>query len=357
MKKDKLKALVYSPYWDTLGGGERYLLGVIKYFQSRNYAVHIPWPDENLKKRLVDRFGISTENIFIDTDAFEVISTGYKFDKWRCFRRFETTFWLSDGSIPILFSKKNYLHFQVPFADLRITIPDQIKLTRVSKIIFNSEFTKKVLVKNFDDKKCRVVYPPVTMFSPEKKKEKIILNVGRFGSPTHPKKQQVMVEAFSKLPADTRKGWKLVLAGGYMGEQEYIRKLRDKGKNIKLEIITNPRFKELQSLYAKSSIYWHAAGYEVDEKTNPEGVEHFGITTAEAMSAGCVPVVINKGGQREVVNSTCGYLWNTIPQLIKMTSELIKSPKKMAILSKRSMERASKFDDQHFMKRLDEVLR
>ena len=40
--------------------------------------------------------------------------------------------------------------------------------------------------------------------------------------------------------------------------------------------------------------------------------EHFGITTVEAMAAGCVPVVIDKADQREIVRHvTDGYRWTT----------------------------------------------
>ena len=52
-------------------------------------------------------------------------------------------------------------------------------------------------------------------------------------------------------------------------------------------------------------------------------MEHFGITTVEAMAAGCVPVVINKAGQREIVeDGVSGFLWNTWGELKDRTQLL-----------------------------------
>ena len=74
-------------------------------------------------------------------------------------------------------------------------------------------------------------------------------------------------------------------------------------------------------LYGKSSIYWHATGYGED---NPKKFEHFGISTVEAMAAECIPVVINLGGQPEIVEqSVNGFLWNSIPELKKFSLKLV----------------------------------
>ncbi|MBU4190339.1 MAG: glycosyltransferase, partial [Candidatus Thermoplasmatota archaeon] len=61
-----------------------------------------------------------------------------------------------------------------------------------------------------------------------------------------------------------------------------------------------------------------AAGFGVDEEKEPEKVEHFGITTVEAAAAGCVPVVIRKGGQPEIVKEGInGLLWEKEEELIE----------------------------------------
>ena len=47
-------------------------------------------------------------------------------------------------------------------------------------------------------------------------------------------------------------------------------------------------------LYRDAKIFWHAAGMKSDETIYPELAEHFGISTVEAMSAGCVPVALRR---------------------------------------------------------------
>jgi hypothetical protein len=58
---------------------------------------------------------------------------------------------------------------------------------------------------------------------------------------------------------------------------------------------------------------WHATGYGFDAEQYPAKQEHFGMTTVEAMSAGAVPVVLNTGGQREIVtHGDDGFLWGEL---------------------------------------------
>jgi glycosyltransferase involved in cell wall biosynthesis len=76
----------------------------------------------------------------------------------------------------------------------------------------------------------------------------------------------------------------------------------------------------LLALYRKASIFWHAAGFGADENSRPEALEHFGMVTVEAMSAGCVPIAIARGGQLEVVeHGVSGFLWNDLNELKALT--------------------------------------
>lgn len=71
----------------------------------------------------------------------------------------------------------------------------------------------------------------------------------------------------------------------------------------------------------------HAKGLFVDEEKSSDLLEHFGITTVETMSAGCVPIVINRG-QPEIVKEGTGYVWYTLEQLARYTEEFAKDSKK-----------------------------
>jgi len=85
--------------------------------------------------------------------------------------------------------------------------------------------------------------------------------------------------------------------------------------------------------------------------------EHFGITTAEAMSAGCVPMVINAGGQPEILgDSGGGYLWGTPEQLIEAVRHyLALSPQEASQMSSAAGTQAETFGHRAFFSRAIEL--
>ncbi|MFH1656622.1 MAG: hypothetical protein ABH956_02505, partial [Candidatus Nealsonbacteria bacterium] len=101
-----MKAAIYNPYLDTLGGGERYSISFAKILKEKGYEVFVQWKDLSIKEKLEERFGISLKGINFIPD----IKRGDGYD---------SCFWVSDGSIPALKARKNYLHFQVPFKDVK----------------------------------------------------------------------------------------------------------------------------------------------------------------------------------------------------------------------------------------------
>ena len=91
--------------------------------------------------------------------------------------------------------------------------------------------------------------------------------------------------------------------GTTTGSKSAVESLRKKTAGSKIEILTDSEFETLQTYYSKAKIYWHAAGFGEDLEKHPDRAEHFGMSTVEAMSAGCVPVVFAGGGQLEIVQS------------------------------------------------------
>jgi len=184
-------------------------------------------------------------------------------------------------------------------------------------VIVNSQFTKSVIDKEFYIN-SHVVYPPVQLVKAGKK-EKLILSVGRFEPTINIKRQDILIQAFRKLSPELP-GWRLALIGGSHNDQ-WLSKLQKLAGNLPIDFYPNIKHSNLTQLYSKAKIYWHAAGYGVDQDKTPELVEHFGITTAEAITAGCIPLVVPKGGQVEILPSS-NYHWNTISQLITLTKKV-----------------------------------
>ena len=341
-----MKAGIFNPYLDTLGGGERYTLSFAKVLLDAGYQVDLQWKSKDIVKLLEKRFNFSLDKINIVDD----IKRGDGYD---------LCFWVSDGSIPLLRSRKNILHFQVPFHDVKgDTLMNKMKLFRINKIICNSNFTKKFIDEEFGVNSV-VIYPPVMVDQIKpKRKENTILNVSRFSTLLQSKHQDVLIECFKKLFDSGMKDWKLILVGGSeVGNSGYTDTLRKMTEGYPVDIIESPGFSVIKDLYGKSKIFWSASGFGTDEDANPESVEHFGITIVEAMAGGAVVVAFNAGGHKEIIkNGENGFLWNDESELLNITSEIIKDRAKLRDISQKAVGDCVDFSYAKFQDNIKKLL-
>lgn len=219
-----------------------------------------------------------------------------------------------------------------------------------------SEFSR-YWIEKYWHKQCELITPPVNVedFQPLEKKNQI-LSVGRFFTGSHSKKHLVMVNAFKEMVDEGLKEWELHLAGGTtpgMDHKEYLQEVLAGAEGYPITIHSNIAFKDLVKLYGESAIYWHASGFGEDEEKEPIKFEHFGITTVEAMASGCVPVVIGKGGQPEIVShGENGYLWLTIDELQSLTFKLIQDPELRKQMAEKSEAESQLYDKVNFKENL-----
>jgi glycosyltransferase involved in cell wall biosynthesis len=339
-----MRAFIYSPYLDSLGGGERYMLTAAWVLSKNGYTVDV-YGDESIKLKATERFGINLEGI--NFTAKNSKGEGY-----------DMCLWLSDGSIPLLHARSNLIHIQMPFRDIGgRSLLTRMKLIRIKDVIVNSHFTKKYIDSEFGID-SRVLYPPVdvSQFKP-KHKDNIILYVGRFSQLTQSKHQDVLIKAFSKLSSQLS-GWKLILVGGTeVGVGDYIERLTESAKGFDVAIIQKPPFSFLKVMYGRSKIFWSAAGYSENEKTHPERMEHFGMTVVEAMSAGCLPIVYNGGGHPEIVKEAInGFLYSSINELVSKTIKIINNKKQFNEIVKVNKEKIADYSVSAFETRFLEIL-
>ena len=202
-----------------------------------------------------------------------------------------------------------------------------------------------------------ILHPPVRLPEPTSEpKENLILSVGRFATTGHTKKQLEMLTTFRDLRASLPAGWHYSCVGGLNempDDQAYFEHIRSLGEPHQINVRANIPRAELRQLYSRASIFWHAAGYGDDSEAHPELAEHFGLTTVEAMAAGCVPVVINKGGQPEIVqHGISGFVWSTLDELKQFTETLSNNDQLRAQMSERARERAADFSRNACVERL-----
>jgi len=341
-----MRAAIYNPYLDTLGGGERYSMAFAKALSQNGYKVDVQWRNEKIKKILEERFGMDLRGIKVVKDTKK--GDGYDF-----------YFWVSDGSIPLLRARRNFLHFQFPFTGVSgRSLLNKMKLFRIEKVICNSYFTKSFVDEEYGCESI-VIYPPVDVDKfKSKRKENMILYVGRFSQLEQAKNQDILVSAFKKLFKAGYKDWKLVLAGGVeVGVDDYIEKLKESAKLFPIEIIESPTLSQLKELYGKAKYFWSASGFGIDERKEPKKVEHFGITVVESMAAGCVPIVYNAGGHKEIIaDDYNGYLWNNTRELLGKTKRLIKDTKLTKQISLEAKEGSKVYEYRRFEAEIYKIL-
>jgi glycosyltransferase involved in cell wall biosynthesis len=229
----------------------------------------------------------------------------------------------------IHFPVKSYSYI-IPIKAVASYLNNQYKYS-YRDFLSNSQFTNKYLKEywNIDGK---VVYHPTNINEDTldlSGKDKQIIIVGRI-VPDKKIKEMMQVFIESKI---YNTGYRLVVLGNVSSEYMwYYKEIKDLIENHDaISLKTNVNSIELKKYYLDSTIFWHGKGFNVEE-TNPLDMEHFGMTTVEAMSCGCIPIVINKAGQTEIVqHGISGFLWNSLDELVAFTLTTINNSEKETI--------------------------
>lgn len=357
-----MKICFYSPYIPKhAGGGEKHLLDVAL-VAAKKHQVVIAIPEE--KESDIPEI-VSKYEEFMGTSLSDIqfvkapLQNGTILKKLVWTAGFDALYYVTDGSLFFSLARKNYLHIQIPLQLDKSSIIERLKLKNWSHINTNSEFTKKVIEKSWHVHVDTVLYPQVQV--PKKlikEKDKVILHVGRFFKHLHAKRQDILVDIFRRLTErhpKVTKGWKLILVG-QVEDQKYFEELQAQAKGLPIEFVPNATHSQLEEYYKKAAVYWHATGFDVDEEKNPEKVEHFGITTVEAMAHSVVPVVLAKGGQPEILGELGTELsWSTREQCLTITAELLKNKQYYQTIQQAAFKRAFLFDSTLFVAKVEEL--
>jgi glycosyltransferase involved in cell wall biosynthesis len=236
-------------------------------------------------------------------------------------------------------------------------------LDSYDRVLANSAFTRR-WIRAWWDRDSGVLYPPVTLRpAPAGAKGPVVLSVGRFFAAErgHSKKQLEMVGAWRALldrPAARRvidaEGWRLHLVGGCSpADRAYLDEVRAAAEGLPVDLHVDAPGTELDALYHQASVYWHAAGLGEDEQAHPERMEHFGITTVEAMSAGAVPVAFAAAGPLEAfTDGVEGRHFRSVDGLVEATEALLTDPDGRARMAAAATARAEEFGMDAFTERL-----
>ncbi len=195
---------------------------------------------------------------------------------------------------------------------------------------------------------CAIVPPPALNDARPGEKENLIAVVGRF----HALKQQPQVVRAFRRVADRLPGWELVCLGGLSDDSEgrdYFRSVQEAADGGPVRLVPNASRGELQELLARAKLFCHAMGAGNDEQRTPEWSEHFGLSTVEAMAAACVPVVVGRGGQPEIVrHGQEGLLWQDWDELGEMLVRLAADDASRRRMAEAAVARAREFGRDRF---------
>jgi glycosyltransferase involved in cell wall biosynthesis len=168
-------------------------------------------------------------------------------------------------------------------------VGNSIKKMGNVKILCNSNYTS-VRVKWYWNKDSETVYPPVSIGDfnlGDTEPREGVVSIGRF-SPEKDHLSQLYIA--QRLPGLT---FRICGSASTPYYKHWYDMLRTKAKELNLENVEfypDIPFKELVRLVNRSKYFIHTMKHE-----------DFGITTCEAIAGGCIPVVHDSGGQREIV--------------------------------------------------------
>lgn len=328
-------AWVCTPFDVRIGGGERYILSVAGAL-SEQYEV---W--------FLTRQRISRARLALTMDDL-AISPG-------CYHHAtmdDTANWPRPALYVVMgneiepptpaYGQHNIYHLQFPFPIRYIGHFSIERIHKFDAILVNSQFTADNVRKAFttykiDAKPIHVVYPPVAIPSPEEQasilarkreeKDKIkIVNIGRFVTQGHHKRQDVVMdiaeECFRlKLPV------RFEIYGGLDSGEEnmkYFSSLVERGARVKAKVQANVSRRVIENALNEATFYIHPCGMGHYPGLSSEKLEHFGITVVEAMSRGCMPIVYGWGGAAELVRDTeCGRIFNSVEEIFRMLERKI----------------------------------
>lgn len=325
----KLKVGVLNDHFDLLGGGTvhsfKFLEYLKKYYDIDVYLPKIPKTKEWMKTFLnLDVEGLSfhryAEGIGKKYNYLFLNISHWRAEKTPALKKFMLVFFPQ-----FFFPLYNY------------------------EFLANSRYTKQNIIERWKQpaEKIHVVYPPImtSQFKATKIKKNIIIHVSRLSKPKPEadKGHSQMIKAFKEMCDKGLKDWEFHIIG-QIQDPYYVSDLKNQASGYPIIFNEGIPFEKLQELYGKAKIYWHLTGITMPD--SPGAHEHFGMTIVEAMAAGAVPISLNTGGPREIIDdSKNGFLVKNEKELIASTQILIGNPSRLKMMSLVAQERAKDFDE------------
>jgi glycosyltransferase involved in cell wall biosynthesis len=205
------------------------------------------------------------------------------------------------------------------------------RVNQIDLLLAVSDFTRE-FVKETWGRDATTLYPPcpIDLYSDlrDQPKENLVITVGRIGPE---KRMELFLEIARTMPRV-----KFAIVGSISPEKRVYSDVLRNAAPSNVSFVLAP-LRKVKDILGRAKVYVHCALNE-----------HFGITIVEAMAAGCVPVVHNSGGAREIVTNSVGYKWDTVAEASKQIASLLGDDPLRRRLSEASAVRSKLFGPHAF---------
>ncbi len=211
------------------------------------------------------------------------------------------------------------------------------RVQSVGRFIAVSDYTRDFVMRKWG-RDSETLYPPCpveTYSSVQAPKENIVITVGRI---VPEKRMHLFVELARRLPH-----YKFLVVGSIGRPTSAYSDSLVRNAPDNVSFVLSPLKKET-GLLAKAKVYVHCAQNE-----------HFGITIVEAMAAGCVPVVHNSGGPKEIVSDDVGFRWSDLDEAAGQVRRAMEDDELRQSLSRAAVAKSVSYRPEVFESRLARV--
>ncbi len=370
---EKISVGVFHHTLNSVGGGEKLTLTMIKALKKRGHKVSLFSLEKTNWNKVEKIFG---EKITVDEEkylfpfslkAFGIYQrplTGLLRPLSKCDVTINT-----HGDVMVVPTDIVYLHFPVlsimqtetapylkyskpfwkayfkPYETLQKKFAQ--KMFKDSVIMTNSHYSKDWIRKTLSLDPI-VVHPPVNIKDFQKygqlhNRKNMVTSVGRFT----PEKRQILMAHLAK--AFPRTVFNIIGATSKASPSviKEIVRFKEKHNLSNLHLYVNAPFEQLLEILSQTKIFFH--GYVG---------EHFGIAVVEAMGSGCVPIVPKSGGQWTdiIENGKYGFGYDNLEEAIEIMKPLLSSDTNWQKYSKIASKRAHVFDEGIFSEKIVKII-
>jgi len=214
------------------------------------------------------------------------------------------------------------------------------RVRRVGILLSVSDFTRGFVAKKWE-RDSKTVYPPCPVedyseFTNVKSRENLVVTIGRIV----PEKRFHLFIELARIVPKTR----FVAIGSLSDETSAYYDQLKKSAPENVSFVLSP-LRKVRDILGRAMAYVHCAENE-----------HFGITIVEAMAAGCVPIVHDSGGPKEIVTSDVGFRWSNLSVAARQIVMLAENDSLRRELSATASVRARQFRPEVFESEMTRIL-